>query len=130
MAQANNHSQFNSNNSSSDSNCGQCKGLLRICVPTILCFRAKLRRKNVRLCNTPQFKNISRVIRNPAFAYAKTTHSYWQHVFLNPKLIASTHILLLIRLTCPCNVGPLTTQVYIVKLGFTGVYIIFLFMLK
>ena len=53
-------------NSIQYSNCEQCKGLLRISVPTILCFRAKLKRKNIRLCNTPQF------IRNPAFAYAKT----------------------------------------------------------
>ena len=32
--------------------------------------------------------------------------------------------------TCPCNVHPLTTPFYIVKLGFTGVYIIFLFLLQ
>ena len=31
--------------------------------------------------------------------------------------------------TCPCNVYPLTPHFYIVKLGFTGVYIIFLFLL-
>ena len=29
--------------------------------------------------------------------------------------------------TCPCNEHPLTPHFYIVKLGFTGVYIIFLF---
>ena len=34
-----------------------------------------------------------------------------------------------IRITCPCNVYPLTPHFYIVKLGFTGVYIIFLFLL-
>ena len=34
-----------------------------------------------------------------------------------------------IMLTCPCNVHPLTPHFYIVKLGFTGVYIIFLFLL-
>ena len=33
-----------------------------------------------------------------------------------------------IMLTCPCMV-PLTPHFYIVKLGFTGVYIIFLFLL-
>ena len=27
-------------------------------------------------------------------------------------------------LTCPCNVHPLTPHFYIVKLGFTGVYLI------
>ena len=37
--------------------------------------------------------------------------------------------LLHIRITCPCNVDPLTPHFYIVKLGFTGVYIIFLFLL-
>ena len=34
-----------------------------------------------------------------------------------------------IMLTCLCNVHPLTPHFYIVKLGFTGVYIIFLFLL-
>ena len=35
-------------------------------------------------------------------------------------------------LTCPCNVDALTPHfyMYIVKLGFTGVYIIFLFLLQ
>ena len=35
----------------------------------------------------------------------------------------------IIMLTCPCNVHPLTPHFYIVKLGFTGVYIIFLLLL-
>ena len=34
-----------------------------------------------------------------------------------------------IMLTCPCIEHPLTPNIYIVKLGFTGVYIIFLFLL-
>ena len=34
-----------------------------------------------------------------------------------------------IMLTCPCNCDPLIPHFYIVKLGFTGVYIIFLFFL-
>ena len=34
-----------------------------------------------------------------------------------------------IMVTSPCNVHPLTPDFYIVKLGFTGVYIIFLFLL-
>ena len=33
-------------------------------------------------------------------------------------------------LTSPCDVDPLTPHFYIVKLGFTGVYIIFLFLLQ
>ena len=35
-----------------------------------------------------------------------------------------------IMITCPCNVRPLTPHFYIVKLGFTGVDIIFLFLLQ
>ena len=31
-----------------------------------------------------------------------------------------------IRITCPCDLYPLTPHFYIVKLGFTGVYIFFL----
>ena len=34
-----------------------------------------------------------------------------------------------IRITSPCGLYPLTPHFYIVKLGFTGVYIIFLFLL-
>ena len=37
---------------------------------------------------------------------------------------------IIIMKTCPCNEHPLTPHFYIVKLGFTGVYIIFLFLLK
>ena len=32
--------------------------------------------------------------------------------------------------TCPCDLYPLTHHFYIVKLGFTGVYISFLFLLQ
>ena len=39
-------------------------------------------------------------------------------------------IMPIIMLTCPCNVHTLTPHIYIVKLGFTGVYIIFLFLLQ
>ena len=35
-----------------------------------------------------------------------------------------------IRRTCPCDLYPLTSHFYIVKLGFTGVNIIFLFLLQ
>ena len=34
-----------------------------------------------------------------------------------------------IRITSPCDLYPLVPHFYIVKLGFTGVYIIFLFLL-
>ena len=34
-----------------------------------------------------------------------------------------------IRITCPCDLYPLIPHFYIVKLGFTGVYIFYLFLL-
>ena len=34
-----------------------------------------------------------------------------------------------IRITCPCNEHPLTTHFYIEKVGFTRVYMFFLFLL-
>ena len=36
---------------------------------------------------------------------------------------------LVIRITCPCDLYPLTPHFYIEKLGFTVVYIFFLFLL-
>ena len=44
--------------------------------------------------------------------------------------IGSVNFYLVIMLTCSCNVHPLTPHFYIVKVGFTGVYIIFLFCSK
>ena len=35
-----------------------------------------------------------------------------------------------IRKTCPCNEYPLKTHFYIVKLGYAGVYLFFLFLLQ
>ena len=45
----------------------------------------------------------------------------------SPKTAAHL-IIKLIRITHPCVLYPLTPHFYIVKLGFTGVYIIFLFL--
>ena len=42
---------------------------------------------------------------------------------------SSTEAIPIIMITCPCNAYPLTPHFYIVKLGFTGVYIIFLILL-
>ena len=42
-----------------------------------------------------------------------------QHIFLK-----------VIRKTCPCNVYPFEPHFYIVKLGFAGVYLFFLFLLQ
>ena len=36
----------------------------------------------------------------------------------------------LIRKTCPCNLYPLIPHFYIAKLGYTGVYLFFLFLLQ
>ena len=38
-------------------------------------------------------------------------------------------ITIIIRITCPCDLYPLTTHFYIAELRFTGVYIIYLFLL-
>ena len=38
--------------------------------------------------------------------------------------------LMSIRKTCPCNVYPLEPHFYIVKLGYAGVYLFFLFLLQ
>ena len=48
-----------------------------------------------------------------------------------PKFPTNKHVIntLFIMLTCPCNVDPLTHHFYIVKLGFTGVYIFSIFLL-
>ena len=41
------------------------------------------------------------------------------------KVVFINHIMI----TCPYDLDPLTPHIYIVKLGFTGVYIIFTFLL-
>ena len=35
-----------------------------------------------------------------------------------------------IRKTCPCNIYPLEPHFYIAKLGYAGVYLLFLFLLQ
>ena len=45
-------------------------------------------------------------------------------------LVSENWKTILIRIMCPCVLYPLTPHFYIAKLGFTGVYIIFLFLLK
>ena len=44
-------------------------------------------------------------------------------------LLHSYNLQIIIMLTCLCKVDPLTPHIYIVKVGFTWVYIIFLFLL-
>ena len=52
-----------------------------------------------------------------------------QGSLVSEKVIQFLLLLYSNTLKCPCNIDPLTPQVYIVKLGFTRVYIIFLFLL-
>ena len=48
--------------------------------------------------------------------------------YLKQKIVSSLFEYHIMQ-TCPCDVDPITPHYYIVKLGFTGVYIIFLFLL-
>ena len=49
----------------------------------------------------------------------------WNYFYVT-LLIEEWHI----RKTCPCNVYPFEPHFYIVKLGYTGVYLFFLFLLQ
>ena len=66
---------------------------------------------------------------NPWFT--RGAASYLTHRGSNsrPLVYKGSSFLTTIMLTCPCNEDPLIPNFYIVKLGFTGVYIIFLFLL-
>ena len=50
-------------------------------------------------------------------------------IFETDNNMAIPNLMLHIMLTSLCNVYPLTPHFYKVKMGFTGVYIIFLFLL-
>ena len=54
---------------------------------------------------------------------------FWKYIqlFMNISLGPGKPVVIMI--TCPCDVDPLTPHFYIVKLGFTGVFIFFLFLL-
>ena len=54
-------------------------------------------------------------------------HGYDTYSVAFPSNIVLVSILMI---TCPCNVHPLTPHFNIVELRFTGVYIIFLFLLQ
>ena len=45
-------------------------------------------------------------------------------------MVRKLKFLHLIRKTCPCNIYPLKPHFYIVKLGYAGVYLFFLFLLQ
>ena len=47
------------------------------------------------------------------------SNKLWPRIYFSPFFTG----LLLIRITCPCDLYPLTPHLYIVKLGCTGVYI-------
>ena len=50
--------------------------------------------------------------------------------YLSNHFLRFQHLRAYIMITCLCNVYPLTPLFYIVKLGFTGVYNIFLFLFQ
>ena len=51
-------------------------------------------------------------------------HTIGQATITNPGCLN------VIRKTCPCNVYPLEPHFYIAKLGYAGVYLLFLFLLQ
>ena len=55
------------------------------------------------------------------------SESVWVKVFANK---TSHFVASCIRITCPCNEHPLKPHFYIEKVGFTRVYIFFLFLLQ
>ena len=63
-------------------------------------------------------------------AKTKTRISFVITAKLISAFVFATWIVQHIMLTCPCSEYPLTPHFYIAKLGFTGVYIFFLFLLK
>ena len=56
----------------------------------------------------------------------------WDTETLHPgkEYSASVSCIMILRITCPCDLYPLTPNFYIVKLGCTGVYIFLIFALK
>ena len=66
-------------------------------------------------------------------SYFCYTYSFITYLIINLSELIYLFILVKrerdIMQTCPCNEDPLTSHFYIVKLGFTGVHIIFLFLL-
>ena len=51
-------------------------------------------------------------------------------LFIHLCIVIINHGIICIRITCPCNEHPLTPHFYIEKVGFTRVYIFFLFLLQ
>ena len=60
----------------------------------------------------------------------KITHILHRYMYTQSFTNRQPHIDELIRKTCPCNVYPLKPHFYLVKLGFAGVYLFFLFLLQ
>ena len=50
--------------------------------------------------------------------------------YFGKSFIALFFAFIFFRKTCPCNIYPLIPHFYIVKLGFTGVYLFFLFLVQ
>ena len=52
-----------------------------------------------------------------------------QHAYIDGQSLLKYKAKLIRKIICTCNEDPLTHNFYIVKLGFIGVYFIFLFLL-
>ena len=59
----------------------------------------------------------------------KHVHTIYMYV-KNQMCFVAKCLQSIIRKTCPCNIYPLKPHFYIVKLGYAGVYLFFLFLLR
>ena len=73
--------------------------------------------------------NFSLTLCRSSFANHGTVISDGAHMtyldFISHVILYVVAVSVYIMQTCPCNIYPLTPHFYIVKLGFTGVYIFF-----
>ena len=75
--------------------------------------------KDCEICQNICNRSLSRQGNIPANQHTCTNHGFSTQVLGNR-----------IRKTCPCNEYPLKPHFYIAKLGYAGVYLFFLFLLK
>ena len=88
----------------------------------LLCYDLTWVRNDRLPCNTSVFTGLNHLQQSLTYRMPQTMNKYMY-----------TYVILVgcsIRITCPCIEHPLTPHFYIVKLGFTRVYIFFLFLLQ
>ena len=75
---------------------------------------------------------MSDLVGNPEdrFSHKKAHIEYCNYTNTSTMTVLWLHNVAHIRITCPCNEQPLTPHFYIEKVGFTRVYIFFLFLLQ